>query len=173
MVLRVIDEVDRGKAPARRLSIFHTLLDPPVTDEYKKPKDYEKPSPMQLTDDGVSILVAAAFTTGNAMTLSAYHVLYDKTIYSQLRAEILRNFPHKPEKLDYLSIEKLPYLVSPWSRIKLQVLRLNSARPAVSRKGLGSRTVSSVVFREWCRLAVLSSKGSPSLLAVRLECPAG
>ena len=112
LVLRVIDEVESGNERSQRLSIFHTLLDPPTTDDYKKPKDYQKPSAMQLTDDGVSILVAAAFTTGNAMTLSAYHVLHDKAIYSQLRAEILANFPEGSEKLDYLTLEKLPYLVS-------------------------------------------------------------
>jgi cytochrome P450 len=112
MVLRVIDEIDMGRTPAQRLSIFHTLLDPPTTDEYKKPKSYQPPSASQLTDDGVSMLVAAAFTTGNAMTVTAYHVLRDKKIYSQLRAEILGNFPDNPEKMDFQSLERLPYLVS-------------------------------------------------------------
>ena len=108
-----MDEVDNGKTPAQRLSIFHTLLDPPETDEYKRPRNYEKPTSMQLTDDGVSILVAAAFTTGNAMTLTAYHVINNKSIYSRLRAELLQNLPEKPDKLDSLSLEKLPYLVGP------------------------------------------------------------
>ncbi|KAL2069773.1 hypothetical protein VTL71DRAFT_14452 [Oculimacula yallundae] len=112
IVHKVINEASDGKILSQRSSIFHTLLDPPATEGFEKAKDYDPPSEQQLTDNGVSILVAAASTTGNSMMVSSYHILSNKNIYARLRREIMENFPRNsgPQELDYAALERLPYL---------------------------------------------------------------
>lgn len=77
--------------------------------------------------------------------LTAYHILSNKAVYSQLRAEILRNFPDKAEKLDYLTVERLPYLVSFPLKIRVQVLRLTKCKTSCLKEGL--RLSSSIIGR--------------------------
>jgi hypothetical protein len=47
------------------------------------------------------------------MTVSAYNVVIDPDIYRTLTAELKAAFPNANEKLDFLKLEKLPYLVGP------------------------------------------------------------
>lgn len=65
----------------------------------------------QLTDDAFVILAAAADTTGNAMTIATYNVLNNPSIYSQVKDELEGQFPDGTAELDFLTLEKLPYLV--------------------------------------------------------------
>ena len=107
-VVRVKTQIDTGHAKPERLSIFHQLLDPNAA-EY-----HVLPTVDQLTDEALSILVAAAATTGNAMTMIAYHVLTNPDRYARLRAEITAAFPQDDDDtpMSFLALEKLPYLVS-------------------------------------------------------------
>jgi hypothetical protein len=177
MVDQVITDVSNGKSPTQRSSIFQTLLDPPTTDEYKKPKDYEKPTARQLTDDGVSFLVAAAVTTGNSMMVSSYHILKNKEIYSRLRKEILTHFPlgTSPRELDYAKLERLPYLVSFTSKYgKLlcwSLIREN--RRDVSKKVSASHTERLVVFLAPFLQAVLCFKDTTYPPVTMLACQLG
>ena len=59
-----------------------------------------------------SVLVAAADTTGNAMTVAAFNVLYNQEIYKKLVAELEAKFPDQTANLPFVELEKLPYLVS-------------------------------------------------------------
>ena len=90
-----------------RQTIFTTLL----TDE-DKPDGYRIPTTWQLKDEAYSVLVAAADTTGNAMTVAAFNVLYEQEIYSNLVAELLARFPHQTSDLPFVELEKLPYLTA-------------------------------------------------------------
>jgi cytochrome P450 len=58
------------------------------------------------------MLSAAADTTGNAMTVALYEVVTNDTIYSKLAAELNAAFPDASAKLEFIQLEKLPYLVS-------------------------------------------------------------
>lgn len=45
------------------------------------------------------------------MTVAAYNVVINPEIYRTLTAELKAAFPNPAEKLEYLALEKLPYLV--------------------------------------------------------------
>jgi len=89
-----------------RTSIFETLLDPNATE------GHVVPSVDRLVDDSFIMIAAAADTTGNAMTIAAYRVLRDPTIYSKLKDELRKAFPDSKAALKFVELEKLPYLVS-------------------------------------------------------------
>lgn len=84
--------------------IFEALLAPG--------EDYVVPTPDQIKDEAYSILNAASDTTGNAMTVAARNVVADSEIYRTLTEELKTAFPDPNEKLEYVKLEKLPYLVS-------------------------------------------------------------
>jgi cytochrome P450 len=86
-------------------SIFEVLLSPH--------DEYIIPTPDQIKDEAYSILAAAADTTGNAMTVAAYHVVNNPEIYKRLSAELEEAFPDPEAKLSFAVLEKLPYLVYP------------------------------------------------------------
>ena len=90
-----------------RQTIFTTLLS-----DQDKPEGYRIPTTWQLKDEAYSVLVAAADTTGNAMTVAAFNVLYNQEIYKKLVAELESRFPLQTSDLPFLDLEKLPYLVS-------------------------------------------------------------
>lgn len=107
-VLAVKSSMDRSKGvPPTRLTIFNQLLDPGVTE------GHVVPSVDDLKDEAFSIVTAAADTTGNAMTIAAYNVISNRTIYHKLLAELAEAFPDPLAKLEFLALEKLPYLVCP------------------------------------------------------------
>jgi len=92
-----------GGRSAARKTIFHDLL--------TADKDWVVPPDQQLQDEAFAILGAAADTTGHAMNFAAIEVLSDPAKYKRLRAELIEAFPDPNAKLDYLTLEKLPYLV--------------------------------------------------------------
>lgn len=95
--------MDAGRK-AEKPSIFEVLLAPGG-------KDYVIPTPDQIKDEAYSILAAAADTTGNAMTVAAYHVVSNPEVYTKLRAELVAAFPDPNAPLEFQKLEKLPYLV--------------------------------------------------------------
>jgi cytochrome P450 len=97
-------DANKGKKPTR-LTIFNQLLDPNVAE------GHVVPSVNDLKDEAVSIVTAAADTTGNAMTIAAYNVISNETIYNKLKAELREAFPDPLAQLEYLALERLPYLV--------------------------------------------------------------
>lgn len=94
-----------GIKPKRR-TIFHELLDPTTVGE-------EMPIPPTLeylSGEALSFCTAAADTTGNALETSAYYVVTNPHIYHALTEELREAFPDPSAELDYLTLEKLPYL---------------------------------------------------------------
>lgn len=69
------------------------------------------PTVDELRDESFVMLSAAADTTGNAMTVAMYGVVTNDDIYSKLAAELKAAFPDSSAKLDFIQLEKLPYLV--------------------------------------------------------------
>jgi len=68
------------------------------------------PSVDAMADEAFGFTSAASETAGNAMTICAFGVLKNKAIYRRLRKELLAAFPDPTQRLDYLTLEKLPYL---------------------------------------------------------------
>ena len=63
-----------------------------------------------MAEEAFSICAAASDTTGNAMTVAAYHVITNPAIYARLRKELLAKFPDSESEIGYVELEKLPYL---------------------------------------------------------------
>ncbi|PKY04740.1 cytochrome P450 [Aspergillus campestris IBT 28561] len=102
-ILQVKDAVDRGEKP-QRTTIFHQLLSPNAAE------GHVVPTVDQLKDEAFVIVAAAADTTGNALTISTYNVVRNPDIYAKLTAELKEAFPDPEARLDFVTLEKLPYL---------------------------------------------------------------
>jgi len=102
-IVAVKAAMDAGKRPAR-MTIFHQLLTPDVTEGHVTPTIDE------LKDEAYDLLAAASETAGNAMTLAAYNIVCNEDIYKNLAAELKEAFPDPSVELDFLTLEKLPYL---------------------------------------------------------------
>jgi len=105
-ITTVKQQIAQGKYKSARKTIFHQLLDPVATEGHVVP-DVE-----DLTDEAFTILTAAADTTGNAMTVTSYYVISNPEIYHALTTELEKAFPSSTTKLDYATLEKLPYLTA-------------------------------------------------------------
>jgi cytochrome P450 len=69
------------------------------------------PSVDDLRDEAFVIMSAASDTTGNAMIVAMYGVVSNRNVYSKLTAELNSAFPDPSTNLEFLALEKLPYLV--------------------------------------------------------------
>jgi cytochrome P450 len=96
-------------------SIFQALLTPS-----EKDKEYVVPTVDELTDEAYAVLAAAAETTGNALTISAYNILSNSDIHFKLKKELDQAFPDPGQILNFLKLETLPYLVSLRKTIKMK-----------------------------------------------------
>ena len=103
-VQEVREQIDEGKKQERP-TIFSTLLSPE-----NKPDGYQIPPNHHLKDEAYSVIMAAADTTGNSMTVSFFHALRNPEIYRKLSEELKNAFPD-PTDLPFAELEKLPYLV--------------------------------------------------------------
>ena len=66
------------------------------------------------------------------MTVSAYNVVNNPEMYGKLTAELKDAFPNPDEKLEFVKLEKLPYLVTHNSHSQLSSSNFKSDR---SNKG--------------------------------------
>lgn len=102
-----------------RTTIFHQLLRPDAAE------DYVVPTVEELKDEAYILLAAAADTTGNALTIAAYNVAINPEISSRLTAELKETFPGPEPSMDFITLEKLPYLVSLCSRVRAMSILVN------------------------------------------------
>jgi cytochrome P450 len=100
----VKQSIERGRDKSQHKTIFHQLLDPNAAEGHVVPNLED------LTDEMFTILTAAADTSGHAMTTTTYYILSNPDIYSALVAELKATFPERTTNLEYLTLEKLPYL---------------------------------------------------------------
>ncbi|KAM0705953.1 hypothetical protein Q7P35_007313 [Cladosporium inversicolor] len=90
-----------------RSTIFTSLLS---NDD--KPEGFQVPTTLELKDEAYSVLVAAADTTGNAMTVAAFNAIYNPEIYRKLVTELEDRFPDRTSQLPFVELERLPYLTA-------------------------------------------------------------
>ncbi|KAL4929232.1 cytochrome P450 [Aspergillus undulatus] len=117
-ILRVKDTIDRREKVSRS-TIFHQLLRPDAAEGYKIPTVDE------LSDESQSLLGAAADTTGNAMNMAAYQIVINPEVYARVSTELRDAFPNPDARMDYVTLEKLPYLTA----VMKESLRLCFANP--------------------------------------------
>lgn len=104
-VVAIKAAVDSYSKPPTRVTIFHQLLDPNATE------GHVVPSVDDLKYEAFSLVAGTSDTTGNALTIAAYHILSNDAIYRMLKTELNRTFPGDSPTLDFATLEKLPYLV--------------------------------------------------------------
>lgn len=75
-------------------------------------KNGNVPTLQELEDEVYVILAAASETTGNALTVAAYHIVRNPQIYATLSKELRTEFPDENGAMEYKSLKALPYLVS-------------------------------------------------------------
>jgi cytochrome P450 len=135
--VRQVEDVRQGIAAGKyseRPTIFSTILSPE-----DKPEGYHIPSTEELKEEAYSVIMAAADTTGNAMTVALYHTLRNPEIYNAVSQELQDAFPHagSDEELSFPELEKLPYLVSQLHEaVKMQAIILTHLQTAVIKEGL-------------------------------------
>lgn len=89
-----------------RQTIFHQIL------QSETAKNGNVPTLQELEDEVYVILAAASETTGNALTVAAYHIARNPQIYATLSKELRAAFPDENGTMEYKTLKTLPYLVS-------------------------------------------------------------
>ncbi|OJJ43242.1 hypothetical protein ASPZODRAFT_103682 [Penicilliopsis zonata CBS 506.65] len=106
-ILKVKADIDAGVSKQiARPSIFYQLLQPDASEGYVVPTVEE------LKCEAYTIIAAAADTTGNALTIAAYNVVTNAEIYRKLTQELRDAFPDIDAEMEFLALEKLPYLTA-------------------------------------------------------------
>lgn len=97
-------ELEHGKSRTRR-TIFHELLDVNLAE------DHVVPSVEDIKDEAYTLMLAAADTTGSTLCTIARHLTSNREIYKKLVTELKETYPDPNAKMEFLALEKLPYLV--------------------------------------------------------------
>ncbi|KAI9778810.1 MAG: hypothetical protein M1839_007900 [Geoglossum umbratile] len=95
---------DPKEKPTARVTIFHELL------RQDAEEGHVVFSVDDLVDEAFSIVGAGSETTGNTLEIAIYYVLSNDGIYGKLTAELKESFPDPCLTLDFVTLEKLPYL---------------------------------------------------------------
>ncbi|KAK0620047.1 benzoate 4-monooxygenase cytochrome P450 [Immersiella caudata] len=103
-VERIVKEIEAGVTPERK-TIFHTILNPEAGEG-----DYKAPPMQQIVEEAWGITGAAVETSGNSLGLIAFRVLNDREVHRRLTEELITAFPDPSARMDFLTLEKLPYL---------------------------------------------------------------
>ena len=105
--MAVMASADLGEKLPERVTLFYELLRPGVVG------GRPTPSVDDLVEEALTIIGAGSETTGDTLDLIAYYVLSNGEIYNKLTAELEESFPDPTITLDFVTLEKLPYLVRP------------------------------------------------------------
>lgn len=106
-VRQVKSQLESGQDKPLRRTIFHDILTSEAVQAGATP-----PSVEDMTDIALTIMVAAAAATGNALSITTFHVLENKYIYSRLYEELLAAYPDEKLPMGWADLEKLPYLTA-------------------------------------------------------------
>jgi len=108
-VEHVVGDIHAGVHPEKP-TIFHTVLNPDAKAALLGGNTKIVPTVKHMVDEAFVVVGAASETVGNTMTVCTFHVLSNRDIYAKLRAELVAAFPDPTQKVDTLTLEKLPYL---------------------------------------------------------------
>ncbi|KAM7182881.1 putative cytochrome P450 E-class, group I [Rhypophila sp. PSN 637] len=128
-VIEVRNQIAQGIKPARR-TIFHDLMEPPVSIEDKKVMPEGMKHRQSLSDetvlgDAVNVTGAGAETTGSTTARAIIEVLSNPVIYQRLTKDLRDEFPDGIDSMTLPAPEKLPLLTG----VIKEALRLNPGLP--------------------------------------------
>jgi cytochrome P450 len=103
-------EVVKQRMTADKYSEERPIISSTLLSEDDKPDGYRVPPTTDLKDEAYTILVVAADTTGNSMTVAAFNVMRNPPIYERLAQELERAFPDPNAELPFIELERLPCL---------------------------------------------------------------
>lgn len=87
-----------------RKTIFHEILESDLSPEEKS---FER-----LWQEAQVTIGAGADTTGNALTITHFHLLDNQNVLKKLQSELQEALPNKYDPVELRVVEQLPYLVS-------------------------------------------------------------
>lgn len=94
------DEVPKSSHPTIFYELIHSDLPP------------EEKSSQRMGDEVQTIIGAGLETTAWALSIACFHIINDPKILQKLRDELNEALPDPSAELDWLTLEKLPYLTS-------------------------------------------------------------
>lgn len=99
-----IAQIMKGELPKteQQTSIFSEILEADIPPQEK--------SVQRLGEEAQLILGAGLETTGWALSTTAFHIIDQPSVFAKLRAELKTAIPNPNAQLDWLQLEKLPYL---------------------------------------------------------------
>ncbi|KAI9773785.1 MAG: hypothetical protein M1840_006010 [Geoglossum simile] len=105
-VVAVKATVHLEEKPPARVTVFHELLRPDAME------GCPSPSVDDFVEEAMSLIGAGSETTGNTFDMTTYYVLSSGEIYDKLTTELEGSFPDPSLTLDFVTLEKLPYLTA-------------------------------------------------------------
>ncbi|KAF9885046.1 hypothetical protein FE257_000777 [Aspergillus nanangensis] len=108
------DMLDGNMAKSERESIIGTIAGPNGPDHMKHPMD--------LTNDGWSLIIGGTETTARSLSLGAFHLFTNATMRKKLREELRSVMPTADARPTWNQLEQLPYL----SGFVCEALRLST-----------------------------------------------
>ena len=87
-------------------TVFDLNLNP------KLEKGQFKPTNEQMAADACTLLIAGTDTSSNTMVVITWALLNNSQMMQRLKAELKEVMPARGDAVDWLTLEKLPYLVS-------------------------------------------------------------
>jgi cytochrome P450 len=85
-----------------QLLIFHEVLESDIPPQEK--------SVVRLGEEAQTVLAAGLETTAWALTTGSFYIINNPEVFKRLRAELKEALPDPKGSLDWLQLEKLPYL---------------------------------------------------------------
>lgn len=86
-------------------TIFHELLE-------NKDIPASERADARMRDEAQLIVAAGLMTVAWALSVTSYHIIRDPAIFAKLRAELVTAMPDATAPLDWLKLERLPYLTA-------------------------------------------------------------
>jgi len=65
-----------------------------------------------MFQEALALLFAGSDTVGNTTSVGVFHVLYHQDVLNKLKAELVAIWPDPETRIDYTTLEKLPYLTA-------------------------------------------------------------
>lgn len=132
--IRSIQEGDNERyKDVEHPTIFHELLQSDLPPHEK--------TLHRLVMEAQTMIGAAILTTGWSLTVASFHIINTPEILRNLRAELVSNIPDPNAELDWLQLERLPYL----SACIREAIRLSYAVTA----RMPRLSDSPVQYKEW------------------------
>ncbi|KAI9447482.1 high nitrogen upregulated cytochrome P450 monooxygenase 2 [Lactarius indigo] len=141
---RVLERLRMG---ANRKDLFYHLSGGELPES-------ERPSPADVTKDGILAIIAGSDTTSSVLTAALYYLVRNPVVYERLQAEVDGAFPSGEEPLDVAKLSQMEWL----NGCVNETLRLQPPVPSGSQrrvdKGKGPKVLGNLIIPEETQLCL-------------------